>query len=275
MKSGWITEQAVIKLKLSKPPPTGIENYQYLQQIWKQEQISSFKDFLRWYNNKDVVPTLEAMQKMIDFYHDKDIVMLKRGCSLTNLANFCLHKSTDAKFYPFTEVDKDLLEKIREDVVGGPSIIFTRKAVVDETFMQKSTNICKSIVGIDASQLYPYSMCQPIPTGLYTRWDFDSETSRFTTRQNKTLSLENMVMSYFQRTRPEFETGRNLTALVLMGFVLIATLCLKPWVAYNISVVVKSCLLLSLKRMFDAVARRERVRCIEMTLYTRERLQGY
>ena len=27
--------------------------------------MNSFKDFLRWYNNKDVVPTLEAMQKMI------------------------------------------------------------------------------------------------------------------------------------------------------------------------------------------------------------------
>ena len=39
------TEQAVVKLKLSKPPATGIENYQYLQQTWKQEQMSSFKDF--------------------------------------------------------------------------------------------------------------------------------------------------------------------------------------------------------------------------------------
>ena len=28
--------------------------------------------FLRWYNNKDVVPTLEAMQKIFVFYHDKN-----------------------------------------------------------------------------------------------------------------------------------------------------------------------------------------------------------
>ena len=44
-----------------------------------------------------------------------------------------------------------------------------------------------------------------MPTGLYTRWDFNSETSRFTPRQNKTRSFENMVMSFFQRTRPECE----------------------------------------------------------------------
>ena len=132
---------------------------------------------------------------MIAFYHDKDIHMLKLGYTLPNLANICLHKSTDAKFYPFTERYKDILEKIREHVVGGSSIVFTRKAVVDETFVRKSSNICKSIVGIDASQLDPHSMCQPMSTGLYTGWDLDSETSRFTPRQNKTRSFENMVMS--------------------------------------------------------------------------------
>ena len=92
---------------------------------------------------------------------------------------------------------KTFWKKNREDIVDGPSIVFTRKSVVDETFIRKSANICKSIVGIDASQLYPYSMYQPMPTNLYTRWDFDSETSRFTSRQNKTRSFENMVMSYF------------------------------------------------------------------------------
>ena len=84
-------------------------------------------------------------------------------------------------------------------MVGGPSILFTRKAVVDETFIRQSSNLCKSIIGIDASQLYPYSMCQPLPTGLFTRWEYDSETKRFTARQNKSLFFENMVLSYFNK----------------------------------------------------------------------------
>ena len=95
LKTGLITEQAVVKLKLSKPPPTGIENYQYLQQIWKQEQMSSIKDSLPWYNNKDVAPTLKAMQNKIVFYHDKIIDMLKLGCTSPYLANIVLHESTD------------------------------------------------------------------------------------------------------------------------------------------------------------------------------------
>ena len=67
---------------------------------------------LRGYNNKDFVLTLEAMQKRIAFYHHKDIDMLKFGCTLANLANVCLHKSTDSNFYPFTEGDKDLFGEI-------------------------------------------------------------------------------------------------------------------------------------------------------------------
>ena len=74
--------------------------------------MCTFKDFLLWYNNKDVVPTLEAMQKMLVFYRRKGMEMLKVGCTLPNFENTFLHKSTSAKFYPSTETDKNLLQKI-------------------------------------------------------------------------------------------------------------------------------------------------------------------
>ena len=103
--------------------------------------MTVFKDFLKCYNTKDVVPTLQTMQKMIQFYHKKGIGMLKLGCTFPNLANMGLHKSTNHKFYPFCESDKDLCEKIIEDMTGGPSIVFTRKAVVDETYIRNSSNV--------------------------------------------------------------------------------------------------------------------------------------
>ena len=106
---------------MDRIPPTGAKISSYLQSVWENNNMQTFSDFLKWYNNKDVVPTLEAMQKMIEFDH-KGIDMLKLGCKKPNLTNNCLHKSTDTKFYPFTESDKDLLEKIRENMVGGPSI---------------------------------------------------------------------------------------------------------------------------------------------------------
>ena len=59
--SGLTTEQAVVRLRMNRVPPTGAENYSYLQSVWVSEGLKSFKDFLMWYNNKDLVPTLEAM----------------------------------------------------------------------------------------------------------------------------------------------------------------------------------------------------------------------
>ena len=88
-------------------------------------------------------------------------------------------------------------------MTGGPSVVFTRKAVVDDTYIRNSSNVCKSIVGIDASRLYPFTMCQDMPTGLYTRWEFDTEMQKFKARNNQTRNFENMVMSFYQESRPE------------------------------------------------------------------------
>ena len=111
--------------------------------------------------------------------------MLKLDCTLPNLANSCLHKSTDFKSYPFFSNANELLEKIREVMTGGPSIDFKRKSVAIETFVRKSDNQCKPIVAIDVRQLYPYSMYQDSPAGLLMRWDYNGEVQKFKARQNR------------------------------------------------------------------------------------------
>ena len=99
-------------------------------------------------------------------------------------------------------------------MTGEPSIVFTRKLVVDETFVRNSSNAYKSIVGIDASQLYPFSMCQDMPKRLSKRWEFDSDMQKFKARIKRSRNFVNMVMSYYQETRPEcrvesFHTSGN------------------------------------------------------------------
>ena len=164
---------------------------------------------------------MKAKQKMIALYKDKDIEMVKHCCTLPNQTNICLYESTDAKFYPFTEEDKEFLEN-PQVVVGGSPIVFTRKAIVDETFIRKPTNLFKFFVRSDASQFYR----------LYTRWDFNSETGRFTPQQNKTRRFEERVTFFFQGTRPEckienfYARGRQKKndCFCLMGFIFLATL---------------------------------------------------
>ena len=88
-------------------------------------------------------------------------------------------------------------------MTGGPSIVFTQKAVVDQTYIRILSNICKAKVPIDPSQLYAISMFQEMPTGLYTRWEYNPETDPFKARNNRTKNFENMVMSFYQELRPE------------------------------------------------------------------------
>ena len=151
---------------------------------------------------RDVVPTLNAMTKMILFYHSKQIDMLKLGYTLPNWANRILHSSTDATFFPFCEQDKEYANYIRNWLTRGPSIIFTRYAKVGETKIRESENVCKSIVGIDASQLYPFSMTNEMPTGLYTKWEFNDDTAKFHPIRNWSL-FEQQVIEYLQSTRPK------------------------------------------------------------------------
>ena len=137
--------------------------------------------------------------------------MVKLGCTLPNLANIELLKTTGSKFHPLIGTNKGLLERKQEDMFGGPSSVFTRKALVEGIFMRKSTNLFMSIYGVGASQLYLYSKYQPMPTGLITRWEYESETQCFTPCQNKSRFFENTGLSFFPRFQLDRKSENNVT----------------------------------------------------------------
>ena len=58
-------------------------------------------------------------------------------------------------------------------------------------------------LGIVSGQLYPHSMCNSMPTGLYTSRDFNRKTIRSAPGQGKNCRFEKSVMTYFQQTRPD------------------------------------------------------------------------
>ena len=52
-------------MRICSVPPTGKENYSQLQAVWESQNMRTLKDFSKWYIDKNVVPTLEAVQKMM------------------------------------------------------------------------------------------------------------------------------------------------------------------------------------------------------------------
>ena len=119
------------------------------------------------------------------------------------------------------------------------------------------------IVRIDASQLYPYVMSQTMQHGLFTRWDIDSETRRFTPRKDKTRSLRKTVISYFQRRRPGCKdesfhtTGRQkeVDCCSGNGFCSNSNIVFEAMVCFHHFVLVDKCVHRSLKRISNTVAR--------------------
>ncbi len=153
------------------PPPTGHENYCHLKSVWEQHHMTSMKDFLIYYNNLDVGPFVLAVEKMKSFYCDLGVDPFKNAISVPGIARqllFRTAKENNAYFALFGSQDKDLYYTLRKNIVGGPSIIFTRHHEVGQTLI-RGEKVCQSIVGYDANALYLWALSQPMPTGIYVR----------------------------------------------------------------------------------------------------------
>ena len=107
------------------------------------------------------------------------------------------------------------------------------------------------------------------------------------------ISIQKRVDSHLNKTRPAAlkiwstnktrmwdwkllynrQTEENWLLQCWWVFVLIETLCLKPWVAFTTSVAANSCVPLSLKRIFNVVARRESSMHWDDTIYKRKALR--
>ena len=137
------------------------EEYRYCQQVWEDNEMSTFKDFLVWYNNLDVVPFLEAVEKMTQFWQERKIDMFKDGISVPGLTLKYLFSflGNQTDFSLFDQGNSDLYHLIKDNNTGGPSIIFYRYHEADKTKIRQAeegeaAKPCEKIVGYDANALY-------------------------------------------------------------------------------------------------------------------------
>ena len=133
-------------------------------------------DFLVWYNNLDVLPFLEAVEKMSAFWQERKIDMFKDGISVPGLTLKYLFSFLDEQTYfsLFDQGNSDLYHLIKDNNTGGPSIIFHRyheagKTKLREAEKGEAAKLCEKIVGYDANALYLWAIMQDMPTGSYTR----------------------------------------------------------------------------------------------------------
>ena len=151
----------------------GISNDDYArcQAVWRDNGMETLREYLIWYNNRDVVPFLDAIAKQFAFYHDRGIDMFKDGISVPGLSLLHLFNDlpNDTFFTIFNQTNSDLHKLVKDNIVGGPAIIFHRYHEKGITKIRGGSELCRKIVGYDANALYLWAIKQDMPTGWYTR----------------------------------------------------------------------------------------------------------
>ena len=152
--------------------------------VWKDNNMTNMFDYLRYYNNLDVVPLVEAITKHRKFYYEKGFDMHKDAISLSGLAerlmfnmslNECRYNENvsydeitqfdeeknktvttnvyEDRVYLIDEENKDCFYKLKNNNVGGPAIVFHRYHEKDITRivriakrLKKYDHICGSLI---------------------------------------------------------------------------------------------------------------------------------
>ena len=133
--------------------------------------MSTFRDFLIFYNNLDVKPFVEAIQKMKKIYSEKGVDAFKDAINVPGIARKLLFETSEnnnTSFSLFDESNKDLYQTIKQNIVGGPSIVFHRYHSINETLIRNMTK-CRNIVGYDANALYLYCLGLDMPVDKFYR----------------------------------------------------------------------------------------------------------
>ena len=147
------------------------EDYARCQAVWRANEMKTLREYLVWYNNRDVTPFLEAIDKQAAFYHDQHNDIFKDGISVPGLTLLYLFNDLppDTNFVNFNRTNSDLHQLVKDNIVGGPAIIFHRYHEKDVTKIRGGDELCRAIVGYDANALYLWAIMQDMPTGWYTR----------------------------------------------------------------------------------------------------------
>ena len=151
-----------------------LKEYDACHRIFRERGMQTFGDWLEYYNNLDVAPFLEALQKMKEFYTGLGVDIFKDAVSLPGVSQqYILRKTLQPRRgYKPPELyapNKEAYAMLKAAVVGGPSLVFTRKHVAGETHIRshqyKDARVARRILGYDANSLYPSTMMKEMPCG--------------------------------------------------------------------------------------------------------------
>ena len=155
------------------------EEYQLCQRVWEDNNMTSM---------------LEAIEKMYLYYQNQNVDIFKDGISVPGLTLKYMFQDLPSYFTIPNEKNKDLYQLFKNNIVGGPSIVFHRYHERDVTTIRprdyEEPKTCKKIIGYDANALYLWSIMQEMPTGHFVRRKSENQFRRETPRRYERMAIE-------------------------------------------------------------------------------------
>ena len=146
-----------------------LSEYIGCRKLFREKGMRTFRDWLEYYNNLDVAPGLEALEKMRGFYSSKGIDILKDAVSLPGVSLHYLLRGALERGEVFWSPSTEAYDLLKKAMVGGPSIVFKRYHESGVTKIRphrvKTPKTCAKIVGYDADALYLSAMARDMPGG--------------------------------------------------------------------------------------------------------------
>ena len=103
------------------------DDYARCQKTLRDNGMTTMRDFLVWYNNRDVVPFLEAIDKQFAFYQQRHIDMFRDGISVPGLTLLHLFNDLTPETH-FNEKNKDLHHLTKEGIEYHISLVQDKTA---------------------------------------------------------------------------------------------------------------------------------------------------
>ena len=148
------------------------KEYNQCKRVFQEQGMKTFGDWLKYYNNLNVTPFLETLEKTKAFHDNIGVDIFKDAVSLPGVSRqYVLRRTLRGRNAPeLYTPGKEAYEMLKAAVVGGPSLVFTRKHVAGKTRIRSHkykdlARIVKRILGFDANSLYPSTMAKEIPCG--------------------------------------------------------------------------------------------------------------
>ena len=136
------------------------EDVALAEETWEKRNMTTFSDYIKYYNDADVIGCVEAIKKMLKDKKEKGLDMFKISVSLPGLTQrYLFNNIGDDYFVAFGQEHKHIEEELRNGITGGPSIIFHRYHEQFKTLIKAiKNNICKCVLGFNANALYLYCL---------------------------------------------------------------------------------------------------------------------